>query len=233
MILKKFILTLFILMALSGCIFNSGWKSHVPVDLKSFGQPNIIYLVDDTYFVGPGGINNAFVVYNLSDNALKKIQEGGLHYLQSMGSTIKYNNLWISYTNSKNRPNITPREENSDRLQYYNDTRGLFKDWQATPVTDNRWRKNDENHSHSTSCKDTSICSFYGDFVSVPPIFKYDKRLQNQTLADLNFISKIKPEYIQMVNKIIASSGSYYGYGELGFFIIAPSEHKMFLLFRA
>ena len=236
MTLKRILFILLTLMTCSGFIFSPAWKSHVPDEFKSFGNPDVIYLVDGTHFFGPSGINEAFVVYSLSDDVLKKIEEGGLNYLQSIGSTIKYKELQVNYEKSKGNPKLTSKEERTNRLQYRNDAIGLYKDWQATPVKwEEGWNTNFGIH-HSFRhefCQGISICSFYGDKIIIPQSFKTDEVLKNLTLEDINFTDEIKPEYIQMINKIINSPDSYYAYGEFGVFIISPPQRKMFLLYRA
>jgi hypothetical protein len=198
-------------------------------------------------FFGSSGINKAFVVYSLSDDVLKKIEQGGLNYLQGIESTIKYKELQsnyeknisqIDYKGSEKNPNFTPKdrsekfmEENRLRHEYRGNAIGMYKDWRSTPVPDNWGHKNDDRNT--TSCMDTSIFSYYGDLISIPPSFKNKEVLKNKTLADLNFTDEIKPEYIQMVNKIINSPDSYYAYGEFGVLIISPAQRKMFLLYRA
>lgn len=231
MILKRILFILLTLITCSGFIFNSGWKKHVPDEFKSFGKPDVIYLVDGTHFFGPGGINDAFVVYSLSDDVLAKIEKDGLSYLQNLPSTKKYEEV--------------EKHSGVDKLKYNDQITGRYKDWRATPLaSDNKtWREYQymgraipSYDGKVYSCTNISTCSFYGDFEELPTVLEFmrysDGSIHKQTLEDLNFIDEIKPEYIKMVDTIMNNDGGYYGYSEDGFFIISPSQRKMFLLYR-
>ncbi|MDA0781008.1 MAG: hypothetical protein PQ612_01240 [Rickettsiales bacterium] len=228
-------------------IFSSGWIKHIPQELK---PTKVIYEVDGTHFFGPGGINDAFIVYKLSDEVVDKIQKEGLLYLENMSSTKDYKKLHDNYENNRKNEKMTSKEERKLRFAYWDNVRGLFKDWRASPVTeaDDMWNKTRYRHYRKeikgmspeeawakykkrvsdTNCVDVSVCSFYGDFKSVPYYFKE----KNKSLEDINFIDEISSDYIKLIDKIIMSSGSYYGYGEYGALVISPEHKKMFLLYR-
>ncbi len=93
-------------------LFGFGWKVYVPKELKSFVSTKVIYEADGTHFVGPRGINEAFVVFSMSDQTAKSVQEQGLKYLERLST------------------------------DYDGFKQSMFKDWQATPVKDNqkKWR---------------------------------------------------------------------------------------------
>ncbi|MCH2038661.1 MAG: hypothetical protein MK137_08740 [Rickettsiales bacterium] len=238
-------------------LFGSGWNDHVPEDLRASGSLNIIYKADGTHSFGPGGINEAFIVYELTDTAAQAIEQNGLDYLQDMRSTFTYQDLYATYEDKHKSMEPLSKEERKLRFAYMKSARGLYKDWMKTPVQeyDERWNRNrnkyykrwireglsDEERwarykgryrGHDSSCKGTSLCSFYGDYKAIPLSFKHNDVLKNKTLEDLNFVDDIEQKYIELATEVITSPGSYYGYGELGAFLIAPKHKKAFLLYR-
>jgi hypothetical protein len=256
-VFKRIILLSLVLVACSGFlnVFGLGWKSRVPDELRR--GISIEYKLDRTHFFGPGGINEAFIVYNISDDVAREMQDKGLLYLDNMPSTQKYNELYTSYENLLATGNLTSEQERKNRFAYWRSTRGLYRDWQATPIPDSeeRWNRNRNKYYkrwiregvpveerwarysgkyrwHDTACKDISMCSFYGGYKSIPPIFESSDVLRNKTLEELNFTDEIESEYIELVENIIKSPNNYFGYGEFGVFVVSPRYKKAFLLYR-
>ena len=129
--------------------------------------------------------------------------------------------------------------------------------WQATPIQINEERWNRQRNDafdtlvrkglsakqrwiryrtkygkRDTKCRDTSLCSFYGDYKSIPHYFKNNETLRKKSLNDLNFVDDIKPEYVELVGNILNSPNSYFGYGESGALILSLEHKMLFLLFR-
>ncbi|PIR39319.1 MAG: hypothetical protein COV35_02030 [Alphaproteobacteria bacterium CG11_big_fil_rev_8_21_14_0_20_39_49] len=253
---KKVVILSVVLFSCSGFfnIFNSGWKSYIPQELK---PTKVIYEVDGTHAFGPGGINEAFIVYSLSNDLADKIKSEGLPYLENMPSTVMYEKLHASYENLLANGNLAPEKERKERFAFLKATGGQYKDWQATPVPDDeeRWNRNRNKYykqwvregvpveerweryrgkyrGHDTLCKDISLCSFYGDLTQIPTSFKSSNVLKNKTLEELNFTDEIKSEYIELLENIIKSPNNYYSYGEFGVFVVSPQNKKAFLLYR-
>ncbi|MDC0088047.1 hypothetical protein OAI07_00735 [Akkermansiaceae bacterium] len=207
-------------LGLSGC---SSWKSYIPTELKSSGSMKKIYEVDGSHWVGPSGINEAFVVYSVPDKVLQRIQSEGLGYLKNLDSTAE----------------------------------SLYKGWQATPIqlNEERWnrQRNDAYNTlvrkglsaeqrwvryrtkygkRDTKLRDTSLGSFYGDYKSLPHYFQNTETLRKRSLTDVNFVDDINPEYVDLVDSILNSPNSYFGYGESGALVLSLEHKKLFLLFR-
>lgn len=213
-------------LGLSAC----GWKSYIPTELKSSWSMKKIYEVDGTHWVGPRGINEAFIVYSIPDKALQRLQNEGLAYLTNLDSTKQYEDLFERYEK------LTEQQQRESHLDFLVDTEGLYKGWRATPIqieAEQRWiRDRRKNGKHDTKCIDVSLCSFYGDYKSIPQSFKKRKTLKKRSLNDLNFVDDIKPEYVELVVNILNSPNSYLGYGESGAIILSPEHKTLFLLYR-
>lgn len=87
--MRRIVFCLLVLFWCSGCSldpFGSRWKSYVPDEFKSICKPKIVYVADGTHAFGPAGINDAFIVYDICNDLLEKINGLGLGYLHSIQS---------------------------------------------------------------------------------------------------------------------------------------------------
>ena len=225
-------LNFIVFIMINGC--DNSWVKHIPNELL---PSKVTYLVDETHLFGPSGINRAFVVYEFDDEKkLRQIKIEGLPFLKKMASTTNYKRLEYQY--KKYLENAKPNfdQKNRARKNHLREVVGLYKNWKETPIKNvQMWNKDrggytNESIKYTKGCMGISICSFYGDYTSRPPF--WTGVLENRTLNENNMSNKIKNNYRDLVEEIIKSPGSYFGYGEYGAFIVAPKYKKMFLLFR-
>lgn len=247
---KKIVAILFVFVFSSGFMsfLGFGFKPYVPSEFKPFGFLNEEYKVDGTHFVGPRGINEAFLVYKMSGKSVEKINNNGLEYLTNLPSTKKYEQLYDSYL-KRLKSKKTTRGRRSVK---YERQKGAFKDWRATPIQDNeeRWNRTRNNmfpglvgkgysaeqrrlrypglqnkSGPNPQCIDLSLCSFYGDYHSLP-------KTATRSLDEMNFTDGIQDDYVELVKEILTTPNSFYGYGDSGVLILSPEQERIIFLYR-
>ena len=201
-ILRPFILTFFSisLFLSAGC----SQFSILPIELKLSKE---LYNQEVSHFVGPGGINHSFTVFELPEEVGIEIKKEGLKRLHSM------------------RPSFIQKRLLFKKKKTYKDStmvrpwRGPFKDWRPGPIPkEKRWLRRGRGFDKPWK---PSLQTFYRSW------------LDDNTKDP--FLKKIPDLYVTLFQEAIGSSQSFYSYGGyrgMYILIISLEQHKVYYLTR-
>lgn len=189
----------------------SDQRSQLPNEF-TLDQP--IYQTEKTHTFGPGGINQSFTVYELSQKVSATIADKGLPYLNSLPSAL------AQKQRSKPPKVYDYKIENGKKVPGMTGPwSGPFIDWHATPVLNQKeWLR--FGHDLGKDWK-PSVATFYVSFKGDPTANE--------------FVSTISSEFAASFHMAISTPGNFYAYGgyrDMCVVVISPATGKLFVLYR-
>jgi hypothetical protein len=200
-----------------------------PVFPAEFKLGRVLHQTEKAHFLGPGGSNHSFAVYEIPQEAAAKIQAGGLSYLNSLPSVVEQKKNaaqprveTITYSVVKCAVPGCPEEKdpkNRVTRTFTGPYWAPFADWHATPVPkEEKWLRSGRSTGGDW---ELGIESFY-------------KSYQADTSAAA-FIATLPPALSEQFHEAISTPGSFYAYGhyrDMCILVVSPKQGKAFYLFR-
>ena len=174
---------------------------------KELQLTRILYQEKEQHIFGPGGLNQSFYVYEISEKLTNKVQSDGIEYLNLLDSSKKAD---------AEKKDIYQRKIIEKHIGPYEVG---FSNWRITPVS-----KSEEWFRHGRDLgKDwkPSITTFFAGW-------KGDK-------TNDEFISKISPDFLNSFHKAISMPGNVYafgGYRNMCILVVAPSQRRAYYVYR-
>lgn len=196
---------------------------------KELKLERILYQTGKTHPVGPGGVNNAFTVYELPQEAAAIIEAGGLSYLNSSPSVVEQKRKFkppqvktVTYSQVQCVVPGCPEETDPKNIVTQTFTgpyKAPFVIWNATPVPkEEKWLRYGRDLGKDWK---PTITTFY-------------KAYKEDTTID-HFISTISPEFSDQFHEAISTPGNFYAYGyyrDMCLLVVSPKMGKAFYLYR-
>jgi hypothetical protein len=153
-------------------------KFRFEVIPDALGVTSISYSKEESWGIGPGGNEAGIHVYPLPENVSHIIKKQGIKYFKSLPM---------------------------NNYQQSRDWRGLYSDWEETPVKSGRnW---DESKTVGSFNIYDYICAY-------------------------GFCIDIKPAIVEEANTVINSPGSFYAYGRIGMIVVSPEKNLVMYFYN-
>lgn len=203
-IFRPAMILLVVLLFLFGTIFFASGNTSLPRELK---LSKVVYEKSQIHTFGPGGINQAFYVYEVQRKLADRIAIDGLDYLESLRSS--------KHAKNKKKRILKKKEQNDFIHPYWVG----YSDWRPTPILkEQQWLRFGRELYPGWQPK---LITFYSPF-------------GNDT-TKLDFISTIAPEFSSSFHKASSEQGNYYAYGGYRgkcLLVIVPSQKNAYYLYR-